>query len=108
MKNEAIKIFQRKRKQILESWMKLQMADESLREDLISNEELRGQSEELLNALFDNLNDTNVDDVQHAEDHGETEREQRVKRAVDQPDQELPEEGLRGNAEELAHDIREQ
>lgn len=67
MKNEAIKIFQRKRKQILESWMKLQMADESLREDLISNEELRGQSEELLNALFDNLNDTNVDDVQHAD-----------------------------------------
>jgi rsbT co-antagonist protein RsbR len=62
MKNEAVKILQRKRKQILENWMKFQLSDESLREDLISNEELRGQSEELINALIDNLKDENIDD----------------------------------------------
>jgi hypothetical protein len=33
MKNESIKIFQKKKKQLLETWMKLQLADESLRED---------------------------------------------------------------------------
>src|SRR5215203_1390439 len=61
MKNEAIKIFQKKRKQILESWMKLQLADEGLREDLMTNEELRAQSEDFLNALIDILNDENID-----------------------------------------------
>jgi rsbT co-antagonist protein RsbR len=62
MKNEAIKIFQRKKKQILETWMKLQLSDEALREDLMSNEDLRSQSEELLNAFVDNLDDANIDD----------------------------------------------
>jgi rsbT co-antagonist protein RsbR len=62
MKNESIKIFQRKKKQILETWMKLQLSDEALREDLMSNDELRSQSEELLNAFSDNLKDTNIDD----------------------------------------------
>ncbi len=61
MKNEAVKIFQKRRKQILENWMKLQLSDDSLREDLMSNEELRGQSEELVNALVDSLNDNNID-----------------------------------------------
>lgn len=61
MKNEAIKIFQKKRKAILETWMKFQLADEGLREDLMSNEDLRAQSEELLNAFIDNLKDENID-----------------------------------------------
>jgi len=62
MKNEAIKIFQKKRKGILESWIKLQLADDSLREDLMTNEDLRSQSDELLNSLVTTLNDTNIDD----------------------------------------------
>lgn len=62
MKNEAIKILQRKKKNILESWIKFQLADESLRDDLMSNEELRAQSEELLNAFITNLSDTSIDD----------------------------------------------
>lgn len=61
MKNEAIKVFQKKKKNILEAWMKLQLADESLREDLMSNDDLRSQSEELLTALIDNLKDENID-----------------------------------------------
>ena len=64
MKNEAVKIFQKKRKQILETWMKLQLSNDSLREDLISNEDLRNQSEELVNVFIDNLNDESIDDPQ--------------------------------------------
>jgi rsbT co-antagonist protein RsbR len=63
MKNEAIKILQKKKRNILEAWMKFQMADESLREDLMSNDELRSQSDELINVLTDNLSDTNLDDI---------------------------------------------
>lgn len=62
MKNESIKILQKRKKNILEAWMNFQLADDSLREDLMSNEELRSQSEDLLNALVDHLSDTNIDD----------------------------------------------
>lgn len=63
MKNESIKIFQKKKSAILERWMKLQMEDESLREDLMSNEDLRIQSEELLSAVIDSLTDVNITDA---------------------------------------------
>lgn len=65
MKNESIKVFQKRKTQVLESWMKLQLADESLREDLMSNEELRAQSDELINVFIDKLNDTNIEDPAH-------------------------------------------
>src|SRR5687768_17570142 len=63
MKNEAIRILQKKNKAILESWMKYQLLDEGLREDLMSNDELRSQSEELLTALTSNLSDTTIEDA---------------------------------------------
>ncbi len=44
-----------------------------------------------------------VDDVEHAEDHGEPEAQQRVERAVDQPDQQLAEQRRRGDAEDFEH-----
>jgi rsbT co-antagonist protein RsbR len=62
MKNEAIKILQRKKKNILENWVKFQLADEGLRDDLMSNEELRAQSEDLLTAFVTNLSDVNFDE----------------------------------------------
>jgi rsbT co-antagonist protein RsbR len=65
MKNEAIKTFQRKKKTILETWMKYQLSDEGLREDLMSNEDLRAQSEELLNNFVDSLTDENIDQPQN-------------------------------------------
>lgn len=43
--------------------MKNQLSDEGLREDLISNEELRSQSEELISALVANLTSENVSDM---------------------------------------------
>jgi rsbT co-antagonist protein RsbR len=60
MKYDASKILQRKKKFILEEWMKNQLADESLREDLMSNEDLREQSDELLDGLLKALNETNI------------------------------------------------
>ena len=66
MKNESIKVLQRKKKTILETWMKYQLADEGLREDLMSNDELRVQSEELINTLTNNLSDDNIDDPKNA------------------------------------------
>ncbi len=45
----------KKKKQILENWMTLQLEDASLREDLISNEELRIQSEELLTTFLNTI-----------------------------------------------------
>lgn len=66
-KNKAVSIFQKKKKTILETWTTLQIADEGLREDLMSNEELRIQSDELLTALVDKLNDDNINSAR-AED----------------------------------------
>jgi rsbT co-antagonist protein RsbR len=62
MKNEAIKVLQKKKKNVLETWMKLQLEDEGLREDLMTNEDLRVQSDELLNSFVNNLKDENIDD----------------------------------------------
>ncbi len=47
--------------------MKNQLADEGLREDLISNEELRSQSDELINALVGNLSSSNAVDLNSEE-----------------------------------------
>src|SRR5690349_13287160 len=60
MKYEASKVLQRKRKSILEEWMKNQLDDASLREDLMTNDELREQSEELLDSLLKGLNESNI------------------------------------------------
>ena len=67
MKNEAIKVLQKKKKSVLETWMKYQLADEGLREDLMSNEDLRVQSEELLNSFINTLKDENIDDPRNSE-----------------------------------------
>src|SRR6476646_7085478 len=61
MKNEAIKIFQKRKNDILEIWTNLQAEDEVLRNDLMTNEDLRAQSEELLTALISNLDDKNFE-----------------------------------------------
>ena len=41
-----------------------------------------------------------IDDVEHAEDDRQPEAQQRVERAVDQPEQQLPEQRLRRDAED--------
>ncbi len=56
-------MFLRKKKQIIDLWMKNQMADAALREDLMSNEDIRAQSEELLDALLRKLTDEGLKDI---------------------------------------------
>ncbi|MCW3075797.1 MAG: positive regulator of sigma-B [Bacteroidetes bacterium] len=67
MKNESIKIFQKKKAAILEKWLTLQLEEDGLREDLMSNADLRIQSEELLSSLIDNLSDSNIDQPQSSD-----------------------------------------
>src|SRR4249920_900234 len=44
-----------------------------------------------------------VDDIKHAEYNGQPQTQQRVKRAVDQADQQLSKQRRRGDAEDLEH-----
>ena len=67
MKSDITKLLQRRKDQILEDWMNLQLADEGLREDLISNEELREQSQELLDILLKVIREDNIEDI-HSSD----------------------------------------
>lgn len=60
MANDITKIFKKKQGAILERWIKNQLSDEGLREDLISNEDLRVESEELINALISSLHNGNI------------------------------------------------
>lgn len=67
MKKELIKSLQKKKKQIIDLWMKNQLADATLREDLMSNDDLRLQSEELVDALLKNITDENLTDIESEE-----------------------------------------
>lgn len=57
-------LLQKHKKNILEIWMNNQLSDEGLREDLISNEDLRIQSEELISALVKNLTSDDLIDLE--------------------------------------------
>ena len=55
MAHDITKILKTKRKPLFESWMQNQLSSEGLREDLVSNEELRATSEELIDALLKSI-----------------------------------------------------
>jgi rsbT co-antagonist protein RsbR len=55
MPTDIFPILQKKKQQILEAWINGQLANEILRDDLISNDESRHQSEELLGAFLNRL-----------------------------------------------------
>jgi rsbT co-antagonist protein RsbR len=67
MKNEAIKIFRKQKKNILDQWLNSLLEDPNLRDDLMTNEDLRNQSGELLNAFVDALSDQSIDDENSAD-----------------------------------------
>ncbi|HVG11499.1 MAG TPA: STAS domain-containing protein [Flavisolibacter sp.] len=67
MTTDIAKLLQKRKKQLLEDWMTAQLADAGLREDLMSNEELREQSEELLNTLLKSVNERNISDLESSE-----------------------------------------
>src|SRR5688572_5515466 len=60
MKSDISKLLLRKKKSIAESWINAQLEDATLREDLLSNEELREQSNELLDMLLKVITDKNM------------------------------------------------
>lgn len=61
MKTDIARLFQKKKKALIDLWMKNQLTDSSLREDLMSNEDLRIQSEELISELLKVLDDGILD-----------------------------------------------
>ncbi len=60
MSDSIVGMLRQKKKQILTLWMKNQLAGGELRDDLMSNEDLRAQSEELLETLVNVLNEDNL------------------------------------------------
>ncbi|WP_298733403.1 STAS domain-containing protein [uncultured Chitinophaga sp.] len=60
MKVDVSKLLRKKKKEIFESWLNNQLVDETLREDLISNEEMREQSNALLDTLLNSISNTNI------------------------------------------------
>ena len=67
MKVDLAQGVQKRKKQILEDWMTQQLSSAGLREDLMSNEELREQSNELLDVLLKSINDRNITDVESSD-----------------------------------------
>lgn len=60
MTDSTVDLLRQKKQQILTTWMRIQLADEALREDLMPNDELRTQSDNLLTTLFAVLTDDNL------------------------------------------------
>ncbi|MCX2480834.1 STAS domain-containing protein [Pedobacter sp. MC2016-15] len=70
MATDITKVFKKKQSAILERWIKNQLANEGLRDDLMSNEDLRADSEELVAALVSSLNEKTLLDYESSEfDH---------------------------------------
>ncbi|MGN6165749.1 MAG: STAS domain-containing protein [Flavisolibacter sp.] len=67
MKQDITKGLQKRKKQILEDWITQQLSDAGFRDDLMSNEELREQSNELLDTLLKAINDKNITDVESSD-----------------------------------------
>lgn len=63
-------ILKRKKEDILTLWMKNQLADAGLREDLITNQELRTQSEELIDVLVGAIDDNNLNEPESEDFEG--------------------------------------
>lgn len=64
------KLLQKKKKTIIELWIKNQLSEEGLRDDLISNQEIRQQSEELVDSFVSNLKPENINDIESADFDG--------------------------------------
>lgn len=65
--NQTAQLLRKKKKTILENWVQNQLEDESLREDLITNDELRRQSEELLDKLLVAIENGNFENIYTSE-----------------------------------------
>jgi len=59
---DIIRLLKSKKKKLFEKWIQNQLGSDGLREDLISNEDLRSQSEELSDVFLDSLTQENLND----------------------------------------------
>lgn len=57
----------KRKKDVLQSWIDNQIEDPALREDLMTNEEMRNQSEELLDAFLQAIKSENYEDISRQE-----------------------------------------
>ncbi len=73
MSSQTAKLLLTKKSEVLEQWMNNQLGYITLREDLMSNEDTRAQSEELLTALGNALKGGNYEDIDAQEYHSVTE-----------------------------------
>lgn len=67
MKSNTSGLLQKKKKQIFDLWMEQQIQNDALREDLMSNDDLRSQSDELLTALIESLKPGNFTNIEAPE-----------------------------------------
>ena len=67
MKSSASQILPKNQKIILEQWMNQQLKDDALRDDLLSNEELRKESDTLLSAILIAIKKDNFTDINATE-----------------------------------------
>ncbi|MCC9166377.1 STAS domain-containing protein [Pontibacter harenae] len=65
--NTTAQILQKKKNTILETWMQHQLSDATLRDDLMTNDELLKQSEELLGSLLKALSSGNYENIYASE-----------------------------------------
>ena len=65
--NSTPHILSKRRKDVLQTWTDHQIEDPALREDLMTNEELRNQSEELLDAFLQAIKSENYEDISRQE-----------------------------------------
>ncbi|AHM62738.1 anti-sigma-factor antagonist [Flammeovirgaceae bacterium 311] len=63
MANKTSEVLGKRKKDVLEAWINNQIQDPTLREDLMSNEELHAQSDELLNSFIQAVKTNNYTDI---------------------------------------------
>ena len=61
------RILSKRKKEVLQTWIDHQNEDPTLRDDLMTNEELRNQSEELLDAFIKAVKNENYEDISRQE-----------------------------------------
>lgn len=64
MKVDIAKLLRKKQKQIMDLWMRNQLSEDGLREDLMSNDELREQSGELVEAILKQIGKDDSNNVE--------------------------------------------
>lgn len=67
MKNATSQVIRKNKAEILENWMRFQLTEEGLRDDLMNSEELHGQSEQLLDSFIRALESGNTTDIDSRE-----------------------------------------